>query len=171
MASTSLLALHPDRCLVFVEAFVGDGDIDLVPTGPVVTLVATDEQDGSPFTVESEQHLISVLPVEPGRNSFMFEWRLALIVSTKGRPSLGPTSRSTLIAASKASASGCSSVIAQLSQAGWNSTDQGAATPIIILLSLDRGNGGLQRTIPQAVNPPELNDRRDNSRWQSPATW
>jgi len=67
----------------------------------------------------------SVRPVDPGRSSFMFACRLPTTVSTSGRPSDGPTSRSTRIAASNASASLCPSPSAHAPHAGWNSTDHG----------------------------------------------
>jgi hypothetical protein len=51
---------------------------------------------------------------------------LALTVSTRGRPRLGPSSRRTRIAASRASASPCSSPAAHVSQAGWNATSHDA---------------------------------------------
>ena len=67
---------------------------------------------------------ISVRPVDPGRSSFMLALRLPLIVSTRGRPRVGPASRRTLMAATSGSASRCSRAFAQASQLGWNSTDQ-----------------------------------------------
>ncbi len=65
---------------------------------------------------------ISVRPVDPGRSSFMLLCLVPLIVSTSGRPSVGPWSRSTPMAARRASASDWSSSLAHGSQAGWNST-------------------------------------------------
>ena len=57
--------------LVIVEPIVGDRDVGLVPSLPVVALVATDEEDRLTFEVEGEDDSDSVRPVEPGRSSFM----------------------------------------------------------------------------------------------------
>ena len=79
------------------------------------------------FRSKANNTLISLRPVDPGRSSFMFGWRLLVMASTSGRPSAGAASRSTLTAASSASASDCSSPSAQASHAGWNSTDHDPA--------------------------------------------
>jgi hypothetical protein len=40
---------------MFVEPVIGYRDVGLVPAGPIVALVAADEQDGLPYQVEREQ--------------------------------------------------------------------------------------------------------------------
>jgi hypothetical protein len=97
---------------MFLETIVRDRNIALVPTAPVAALVAADQQDRLALPVEGEQHPNFACGQSILGNSFMLECRLATTVSTSGRPSDGPASRNTRIAASKASASACSSPFA-----------------------------------------------------------
>src|SRR5271165_5660954 len=69
------------------------------------------------------------------------------MVSTSGRPSTGPTSPRTRIAASHASASASSSWFAQTSKAGWNSTSQPRPAMAIMIALSDEGGLGRHRLL------------------------
>jgi hypothetical protein len=73
----------------------------------------------------------------------MFLCRLPRIVSTRGRPRLGPSSRRMRMAASNTSASSRSSASARFSLSGWNSTDQdtrGIADNFIVIACQQQRN-------------------------------
>ena len=81
---------------MLVEEIVGDGDHPVEPRAPRPALIAADQQDRGAAGVEGKETRMSLAG---GISSFMFWCLDCLIVSTSGRPRLGPPRWRTFTAA------------------------------------------------------------------------